>query len=236
VTDEGAPPRLGDVVVLSTHLDDGVLSLGGWMRRITMRGSRISLVTVLAGDPDDLTPASSWDRRSGFRTAGEAARVRRAEDRRACAVLGLSPVWLPFGDALRGREATDDDVWSAIRPLLVSTDAVLLPGSPLSHPDHRWLADLVLGRRDELPPCAIYAEQPYRYHDGGPLRTPHALAGGSWDLRWDEITLMIQERWAKFRGVRAYRSQVPLLGARPLLAARLAWARGDMAEAIAWVS
>ena len=39
--------------------------------------------------------AGGWDRRGGFATEGESARARREEDRRACAVLGATPVWLP---------------------------------------------------------------------------------------------------------------------------------------------
>ena len=230
------PSTLDQVVVLSPHLDDGVLSLGGWMWRMSRRGSTITLVTVMAGDPDDDAPASSWDRRSGFRTAGEAAVRRREEDRRACAILGLRPVWLPLGDMLYGRGGTDDDAWSAIEELTGGADAVLAPGTPLGHPDHAWLARLVTDRRTALPALALYAEQPYRYLGGGALGIPSSIAEAAGVVRWHREPLDASARMAKLRAVRAYRSQLRFLSERRALAWRLAWARRGAGEAIAWLS
>src|SRR5213080_853986 len=88
----------GRVVVVSPHLDDAVLSLGAALARAARRGGAVTVLTVLAGDPASETPAGEWDSQAGFATAGEAARARREEDRRACALLGVEPVWLPFSD------------------------------------------------------------------------------------------------------------------------------------------
>ena len=220
----------GRVVVLSTHLDDGVLSIGGWMYRAARGGSAITLVTVLAGDPNDTRPGSDWDRRSGFSTVGEAATARRAEDRRACAILGVRTSWLPFGDMLQGRGGSDEAVWNALVPLLANADLVLGPGFPLSHPDHAWLATLLHGQGGSLP-TGFYAEQPYRHHAGGALGDPPGAGEG---FRWEPVRLSPRERWAKFRAVREYRSQLALLSDRRGLARRLGLARGDAGEALAW--
>ena len=222
------------VVVLSTHLDDGVLSIGGWMCRAARSGAAITLVTVLAGDPDDTRPGSDWDHRAGFSTVGEAAAARRSEDRRACAILGLRTSWLPFGDMLQGRGGSDESVWNALAPLLAEADLVLGPGFPLSHPDHAWLTTLLLQRRGEALPMGFYAEQPYRHHAGGALGDPPSVGEGK--VRWEPIRLSPRERWAKFRAVRQYRSQLALLSDRRGLARRLGLARGDAGEALAWGS
>ena len=233
----GEGPRVSEtafdrIVVLSTHLDDGVLSIGGWMHRAARRGSAVTLVTVLAGDPNDTRPGSEWDRRSGFSTIGEAATARRSEDRRACAILGLRTSWLPFGDMLQGRGGSDGSVWNALVPLVANADLVLGPGFPLRHPDHAWLATL-LHREGESLPTGFYAEQPYRLHAGGALGDPPGVGEGS---RWEPVRLSPRERLAKFRAVREYRSQLALLSDRRALARRLGLARDGAGEALAWWS
>ena len=126
----------GHVAVLSPHLDDGVYSLGAAIGKSVRAGAVVSLITVFAGDPNSRDPASPWDRRSGFQLAGEAAQARRAEDRRACALLGATPVWLPFDDH-SGRRVGDDELWSSLQHAAGEAETILVPGFPLHHED-RW--------------------------------------------------------------------------------------------------
>jgi LmbE family N-acetylglucosaminyl deacetylase len=130
--------RRRQVVVLSSHLDDAALSLGGFIARSAREGSAVTVVTVFAGDPGSTLPASAWDRRCGFQTAADAARGRRLEDRRACALLGSAAVWLPLHDHEYGAERDPDGVWRLLAPHLEGPDLVLVPGAPLVHPDHAW--------------------------------------------------------------------------------------------------
>ena len=71
---EALPER---VVVVSPHLDDAVLSLGGAISRASRAGAHVTVLTVLAGDSDSSEPAGSWDRRAGFETEADATRGRR---------------------------------------------------------------------------------------------------------------------------------------------------------------
>jgi LmbE family N-acetylglucosaminyl deacetylase len=206
------------IVVLSPHSDDGVLSLGACMARWARAGARVELLTVLALDPDSSASTGGWDRRAGFTTEGAAARARRAEDAAACGALGVSAGWLPFGSVDYDRHGDDETVWSALQDDLVAADVVLVPGAPLTHPDHAWLHDLV---RMRLPAgaTALYAEQPYTLREGGSPFVPAAVGAS--------------DRVAKWRAVRAYRSQLPLLGMRDSIRRgplRLAWAD----ERIVW--
>jgi LmbE family N-acetylglucosaminyl deacetylase len=199
------------IVVLSPHSDDGVLSLGASMARWARSGRRVELVTVFALDPDSTAVVKGWDRRGGFPIEGDAARARREEDRVACSILGAVPRWLPFGSVDFDRHGSEEDVWRAIHNAIAGAAIVLVPGSPLAHPDHAWLHRVVVER---LPSgsCALYAEQPYTSRR---RETPFAA-----------VPVGPRDRVAKRRALRAYRSQLPLLGVRGFRRGltRLAWA------------
>lgn len=194
-------PKRGDrVVVVSPHLDDGVLSLGAAMHAWAGSGARVELLTVLACDPASDAPAGGWDARGGFATEGESARERRLEDLAACAVLGVAPVWLAYGSVDYDRHGADAEIADAVLAAFDGADLVLLPGFPLSHPDHRWLVD-TLAARDAFAGLrhAFYAEQPYTTRSGE--RPPGFLA----------LPPDARSRLAKWRAIRGYRSQLPLL-------------------------
>ena len=188
------------IVVVSPHLDDGVLSLGAAMAAWARGGAQVELLTVLACDPESAAPAGGWDRRGGYATEGASARARREEDRDACVYLGATPRWLPFGSVDYERHGTDDEVRDAVAEAVRGADEVLLPGFPLTHPDHAWLAQLLAGGL-QIGRIGHYAEQPYaRRGVGGPPESFETVAA-----RW-------RDRLAKWRAVRQYRSQLALLG------------------------
>ncbi len=201
------------VVVVSPHSDDGVLSLGAAMASWARRGARVELLTVFALDPASDEPAGGWDARAGFGTEGEAAVGRRAEDVAACAIIGATPAWLPFGSVDYERHGDESAVRDAISAAADGVDALLLPGFPLSHPDHEWLGRALVGSRMGCRRLGIYVEQPYGRRTSGEPRVPswaeeelgarpvfHAASAGA------------RDRLAKWRAVREYRTQLPLLG------------------------
>ena len=190
---------MGSIVVLSPHSDDGVLSLGATMARWARFGWHVELLTVFALDPESNTPTGGWDRRAGFLTEGDAARARRNEDRVACSILGVTPRWLPFGSVDFDRHGDDAEVWDAVGGVVDGASVVLVPGSPLTHPDHAWLNRLVFERSASVP-VARYAEQPYTFKARG--------------APFDPVAVSPRDRLAKWRGIRAYRSQLPLLAMR----------------------
>ena len=208
---------VGHVAVLSPHLDDGVFSLGAAISETVRLGAAVSLITVFAGDPNSTRPASPWDRRFGFELAGEAARARRDEDRRACAVLGADPIWLPFDDQ-HGRPVGDDQLWDSIQHAVGEADTVLVPGFPLDHEDHLRLAELTLARRFGTKRVALYVEQPYAAVRGELPRVLPALASlVDGEPGWHPISAPVAGRWRKVRAWRAYRSQFQHFGYRSLV-------------------
>jgi LmbE family N-acetylglucosaminyl deacetylase len=184
------------IVVVSPHSDDGVLSLGAAMAGWARSGARVELLTVFALDPESAAETRGWDRRAGFRTEAEAARARRGEDAAACRVLGAQPVWLPFGSVDYERHGDEGDVAGAVSRAVEDADVVFVPGSPLTHPDHAWLAKVLDGSlaRERLD---FYAEQPYTRRSGR--------------RAYDPLPATRRDRVAKWRAIRCYRSQLPLL-------------------------
>ncbi len=82
-----SPPNSPNIVFLSPHLDDAVLSAGGLIARSAAQGRRVEVWTFFTdGPPLDQIPP----RRRVF---GDYA-VRRAEDERALARLGAGHRWL----------------------------------------------------------------------------------------------------------------------------------------------
>lgn len=198
---------VGRIVVVSPHLDDGVLSLGASIARSVRRGSDVTVLTVLAGDPESRAPAGRWDRMAGFGTAGVAARARRAEDRRACDLLGARPVWLPFSDHQYVRDFDDERVWSTLLDAVRQPEVVLVPAFPLMHEDHAWVAGLFAGRPFPEARTAFYVEQPYAalWTAGVPSGESEGSPG-----RWAPAKAAARDRLAKARSCRAYSSQIPL--------------------------
>jgi LmbE family N-acetylglucosaminyl deacetylase len=229
----------GRVAVLSPHLDDALLGLGAAINRAVAEGSHVRVVTVFAGDVDSELPASRWDSLAGYATEGEAARARRAEDALACAVVGAEPHPLPFSDYpyVDGRDPVE--ILAALSAAVDEPDAVLLPGFPLLHADHAFLAECVLrgglaGRR-----LALYAEQPYRFRLLWKRRSatdPERRVALPANLAWQGVAVHAHDRAAKRRAVDAYRSQLPLLGlGRARVALMVAHEALRGGEAIAWV-
>jgi LmbE family N-acetylglucosaminyl deacetylase len=202
-----APSRRERIVVVSPHLDDGVLSLGASMASWSREGAVVEVLTVLACDPASEAPAGGWDRRGGFETEGASARGRRKEDRRACAAVGATPVWLPYGSSDYDRHGDEADVQDAVSRALAGADTVVVPGLPLTHPDHAWLARILDVGGLEHPRVGVYAEQPYTLRVGAdPAESGFA-----------RTSLGLRDRLAKWRAIRCYASQLPLLGMRASL-------------------
>lgn len=82
-----------DLVILSPHLDDAVLSLGGLIGREVAAGRRVEVVSCFTAGPPLETIAPER------RVFGDYS-MRRAEDERALAVLGASHRWLDLHERI----------------------------------------------------------------------------------------------------------------------------------------
>lgn len=125
-----------DVLFLSPHLDDAVLSCGGLMGALAAQGN-VSVVTVFteAAPPPHTLAARSFLRQCGAHDAEDLYRQRRAEDRAALERLGVRHVHLGKRDAL----------FRARQPGRLATSAGrLLPELTHRYPTYRF--DIARGR------------------------------------------------------------------------------------------
>lgn len=238
-----APAWRGRVAVVSPHLDDAAFSVGASIRAATRRRVQVDVVTVLSGDPDSRTPADEHNRRAGFETAGEAARLRRDEDRRACEHLGATPVWLPLSDD-DNEERDVEVVRHSLREALQPHDAVLLPGFPLAHPDHRLVTGLALEVLRPGRHVGLYVEQPYAsWHAltrGGRGTTsrhgalPSVGLGATAEARWTSHAGRAADWIAKTKAMSAYASQLAVLRRAPRTRI-LAYEALHGGEAVLWL-
>jgi len=211
-------PRLatGRLVLISPHLDDAVLSLGALIGAAPRSGARVELLTVFAGNPAATQAAGPWDRKSGFATAGEAARQRRLEDQQACALLGARAHCLSFGDEQYERGGDEASVLAAVAAIARGADTLLVPGFPLHNADHAWLSRILLAVTWPGSRIALYAEQPYLYT----ARRSHSQPGTAPALaallarppHWESVPYEAADRRLKHRAIRCYGSQLRQLG------------------------
>ena len=146
---------------------------------------------------------------------GQRPRVGRAEDVAACAILGATPdAGCPFGSVDYERHGDEIAVRDAISAAAEGVDALLLPGFPLSHPDHEWLGRALVGAPHGLPPPRALRGAAVRPEDGGASLAVPAWAEEALGARpvFGGVSAGARDRLAKWRAVREYRTQLPLLG------------------------
>ncbi|RQS58676.1 PIG-L deacetylase family protein [Burkholderia sp. Bp8986] len=157
-------------LVVSPHLDDAVFSCG----QLLAQAPGSVVVTVFAGIPEHGTAAPPWDRRAGFRTADDAMRRRRDEDRHALALLDARPVWLDFLDDQYGTPAASAAIAARVADVIDAHPGfgVLAPAG-LFHRDHLQVQQTVLAllrdhdrAGDAARVWRFYEDVPYRRIDG----------------------------------------------------------------------
>jgi LmbE family N-acetylglucosaminyl deacetylase len=213
------------------------------MAHLAARGVSVHVVTVFGGDPSADRDPGGNNRRAGFTTTGEAARRRRSEDDEACALLGLHTWRLCFDDD----EASPRDgkaISKALAPILRSADIVLVPGSPLSHPDHLLASKAAASAAAEVAsPAGLYLEQPYaawiflnrtlRWPSTAPPHAPAVVSFTQEQIPWQRMGGCPRCQARKWTAVGAYRSQLRVLRRWPR-ARVLSYETLSRGERVAW--
>lgn len=200
------------VVVVSPHLDDALLSCGQLLAALPKRAALVA--TVFAGEPDDGDRIwTDYDRKCGFPSARVAVAARRAEDRRACSVLGCRWEHLALVDSQYASQPRREQVADAIARVVdrlrsKGEDVGTLVGPlGLQHVDHRLVAGAFLdvaGSRgaDDM---FLYEELPYRVE--WPEQVPGALALAGEMFHVERAHIGGGALPAKTAAVACYRSQ-----------------------------
>lgn len=210
-----------DYLLLSPHLDDVVLSCGGFVWQNTAAGRTALVATFFAGDPPEgALPFLAHKAHDLWGLRENVMRVRRAEDARACRELGADYLHMGMIDCIyrchpRSHAPfypAQEDVFGAIHPAdleasleelsrlihaLPPADHVLAPLGLGDHVDHQLLRIAI--QQSSLGPVSFYEDYPYSIgaKSCGPPHTRarvHALSG-----------LALKH---KLSAIRAYESQI----------------------------
>jgi LmbE family N-acetylglucosaminyl deacetylase len=221
-----------EVLVLSPHLDDAVLSAS----LVVMDGSAV--VTVFAGFPPQSSPGA-WDRTCGFPSSTAAVHTRRSEDDRALELLGShGSTHLDLADDQYGLRPAAADIVDAVRAaVLPSHTGLFAPSGIGGHPDHVLVrrAALQVARERDMS-ISLYADLPYAVQHGWPAevtgrRVEHCDPMAAWNVwlpaglgRMRVVRLREQERRRKQAAARLYASQWNALSGLGLLEQPAFWA------------
>ena len=104
-------------IYISPHLDDAVLSAGGFLYEQTQAGNPVEIWTVVCGfpPPGKLTPfAQLLHQQWGTETAEETVRLRRAEDVKAANIVGVKTVHFDVPDCIYRRGPDGESLYMDI--------------------------------------------------------------------------------------------------------------------------
>ncbi len=190
---------MADLLIVSPHLDDAVLSCWALLTRAVGAGGRVTVLDVCAGLPEEgvLGP---WDERGGATSSRARVAERRAEETAALAATGASVVFLELLDWQYGPGA--EDIGAALAPHLETPSTVVIPAGIGGHRDHLRLRDAALRLRHD---AMLYADLPYALRHGWEPPLPGYAPG--------EVQLSPAEAAAKVAALACYTTQVPLLQA-----------------------
>jgi LmbE family N-acetylglucosaminyl deacetylase len=218
-------------IVLSPHLDDAALSLGGTIARLVAAGEAVLVVNICSGSPPLGGPFSSFAALQHARwklPADEAVALRRAEDAAALAILGADSLHLDLLDAiyrmpeayvddatLFGAVAPDDPLAALSRP---SLEAIVAgsPGARLyaplavgNHVDHQAVHQVAAELAAAGAQVLYYEDFPYAARQGAVARR---LASPGGPRRLAPLVCRINgELDGKITAVAAYESQLGTL-------------------------
>lgn len=221
-----------NVMYLSPHLDDAVLSCGGLIHRQVQAGTSVLVVTIFAGPPSrsELSPfAAELHARWGH--LSEPVAVRRQEDKKAMHLLGADYTHLEYPDAIYRFDNTsflylcDEDLFGSLHPsdlklvrhvteaimeiILAQQSAIYAPLAVGSHVDHQLVRDAAMALHRRSYPVIFYEDYPY-------VEVPGALTGELERIgieRWTgEVQGLDEEELAmKIEAIAAYASQMDKL-------------------------
>lgn len=221
-----------DILYLSPHLDDAVLSNGGVIFQETRAGRSVLVVTLMAGDAPPVLSGFAQELHERWQLDKDAAAQRRLEDHTACAILGADVLHLAFPDCVyrthpetgENMYRSRDDIFGAINPvewdedhglmaeliaqmkLLPDCGRVFIPLTIGNHVDHQ-LTRLAAEKVFEPSQRVYYEDYPYVQWHGFPLQ----VLGDRQGWQSEVVGLDAAAIQARHQAIAAYTSQIPTL-------------------------
>lgn len=215
-----------DTIYLSPHLDDVALSCGGQVYMLGEAGRPVLIVTVMAGDPPEQTPSAYVQAlHDRWQLQVDVVARRRAEDTRACEILGADHLHWDIPDCIyRSHDETneafyisDEDIFGDVHSSeiglvntisqrirgLPSHDRLIVPLGVGNHVDHQMTCRAA--QESSSNGLVYYEEFPYA-GEPGTLQAVMQLKDDSWQVT--AIPLSDAALRAKIEAVAAYESQL----------------------------
>lgn len=219
------PHTVRRLIILSPHLDDGILSCGGLISALCFR-YRVEVWTLFCRAPwmGPYSGTAQWLHSvSGGKTGSRLARARRKEDLKACGMLGAHSKHFSWQDAVyrrgldkqflyqdcrqdswkRDDEPTIREIMKILHKNLKADDCVLVPMGIGRHVDHLIVKHAA--QQTEHPGLAYYQDIPYAQRFPEEMET---MSEGMIGLDFGISELQAVE-WVK--AVRAYQTQIRML-------------------------
>jgi LmbE family N-acetylglucosaminyl deacetylase len=190
--DENGMPESAMVIV--AHPDDAEFGMAGTVAAWTREGCRVAYVVCTDGNAGSHEPGM---------TREKLAEIRRAEQRAACAVLGVTDVlFLGYDDGqLQPTLELRRDLVRAIRQhkpeVVLTNDPTVLfsRGTYLNHPDHRAAGQAAI---DAVAPASA---MPLLWPEAGPYHRVRQVyvRGNAEPNVWVDITHTIEQKIAALK-------------------------------------
>ncbi len=112
------------MLFISPHLDDAVLSCGGYIGKLCALGYSVNVVTIFSGSPEGKLPLLAKALHLDWRLPKDAPALRREEDQRALGMLGAEAVHAGFPDCIYRRDPkSGKPVYTRLGQILEQTAA-----------------------------------------------------------------------------------------------------------------
>jgi LmbE family N-acetylglucosaminyl deacetylase len=221
-----------EVVYLSPHLDDAVLSCGGSIRRQTQAGRGVLVLTIFAGSPSrpDISPLAAQLHVRWGGLANPIA-VRRQEDDEASGLLCANCWHLKYLDAIYRHDGDsflyerDEDLFGSLHRSDLElarhvADSILeicsgqqpevfAPLGVGNHVDHQLVREAVLPLRGRFPKVVFYEEYPYAETPGALTQALEEICVDTW--RSQIVGFGEECLTAKIDAIATYASQIHIL-------------------------
>src|SRR5579863_754671 len=205
-------------VFLSPHFDDAVGSCGGAISRLCRAGDDVVVHTIFAGRPSPPYSVLATRLHAEWRAGDFPVDVRRAEDARACRVLGCRAEHSDWLDAIYRRRTTAGSAGPASPARTRRRPPSSQQASPDGwlYPDHAALFGPVAARDRRLPAqiarqVLASIETEGALYSGGRMKTSHAAAPRRSEAsrfrytpKHENTLAPLGERVARERRVRGY--------------------------------
>ncbi len=226
---------------LSPHADDAALSCGGQIAQLARRGERVTIFTVMGGEPPvGFTPTTFTEEvQARWGLGSNPVSARRQEDESAARLLGVAIKFGPYPDAIyridskTGQPVYVDDatlfgfiqpndpvldikraaVIQAIVKLfdLETGDAVHAPLGVGRHVDHQLVREMAKSLARWRPHNPVYFYEDYPYAREGEAAVQAALSALEMDVQRVIHPLDAEAIDSRIAAIKCYQSQLPSL-------------------------